>query len=146
MVPRLARGHGWPVDRTGSILPTGFRERVSTLHTSLSFIWTGMLRLRFWSSGTLLVDRWKILRRSWGGCIHGALSRSLVADQVPLLEVTLICRRLVLCVVVCCRRPSLRWPLVQCQSGKIGERKQVAIVPDAVRPPACECNPPKTPA
>lgn len=110
------------------------------------FIWTGMLHLRFWSSGTLLVDRWKILRRSWGGCIHGALSRILVADQVPLLKVTLNCRRLGSCAVVCCRRPLLRWPLVQCQYGKIGERKQVAIVPDAVRSPACECNPPKTPA
>ena len=54
MVPRLARGHGWPVDRTGSILPTGFRERVSILHTSLSIHLDGNVALALLVFGNLI--------------------------------------------------------------------------------------------
>ncbi|KAK3505165.1 hypothetical protein B0T13DRAFT_30322 [Neurospora crassa] len=54
MVPRLARGHGWPVDRTGSILPTGFRERVSILHTSLSIHLDGNVALALWVFGNII--------------------------------------------------------------------------------------------
>lgn len=77
------RGHGCPVDRIGTILPTGLRERVfDTAHQPLRLL-DGNVALALLVFGNLVSGPMEYSSKKLGGCIHGALPRSGRSSTPP---------------------------------------------------------------